>query len=263
MSTADAASRSAEPGPEPIHAALIMDGNGRWARRRDECRSEGHRVGAEGIRELVRAAPELGIEILTLFAFSADNWNRPPDEVEVILGLIERYLRSEAEQAAENGVRIQVIGCRDRLPASLLDAIRQAEEKTRHGSRLLLRLAVDYSARERILEAVREGARRGGVDADGFAELLGRVEHDGGPAPDVDLLIRTGGEQRLSDFLLWECAYAEFVFTETPWPDFGPDDLAAAIRDFRSRDRRFGRVPGDDSGAEAPETRTIPLEAAS
>jgi undecaprenyl diphosphate synthase len=200
-----------------LHVAIIMDGNGRWGTRRGLPRVAGHRAGAEAVRRAVTAAPDLGIGALTLFAFSADNWSRPAGEVSALMRLFARYLRSETPELTERGVRLSIIGRRDRLPPALCTAIVEAEHATAGGRRLDLRIAVDYSART----AIRTGTF----------------------IPDVDLLIRTGGEQRLSDFLLWECAYAELWFTASMWPDFTSADLAAALRDYRARDRRFGGLP--------------------
>ena len=197
-----------------LHVAIIMDGNGRWASRRGLSRGAGHRVGAEAVRRVVEAAPALGIGALTLFAFSSDNWKRPAGEVSSLMRLFARHLRTETPRCVQNGVRLRVVGRRDRLPGPLVDTIEKSEAATAAGQRLELRLAVDYSARAAI--------ERG--------QLL----------PDVDLLIRTGGEQRLSDFLLWESAYAELYFTATMWPDFGADDLSAALTWFHARERRFG-----------------------
>ncbi len=199
-----------------------MDGNGRWATRRGLPRAAGHRAGAEAVRRVVEAAPGLGIGALTLFAFSTDNWKRPAREVAALLRLFARYLRSETTRLLEQGVRLEVAGRRDRLPSLLVAAIAAAERATAGGTTLELRLAVDYSARAAI--------------------RAGRI------LPDVDLVIRTGGEQRLSDFLLWESAYAELYFTDTMWPDFGATDLAAAVRDFHSRQRRFGGLPETAAG---------------
>ena len=193
------------------------------------------------MRPVVEAAPDLGVGILTLYAFSSDNWQRPRREVDALLGLFRRYLLAETEELARNGVRLQVLGRRDRLPDPLVQAIEGAEGVTAGGDRLLLRLAVDYSSREALTAAARlcDPLHSGRED---LAQALGRVTHGGGPAMDVDLLVRTGGEQRLSDFLLWECAYAELHFTPTMWPDFTVEELAAAVREFRTRDRRFGRI---------------------
>jgi len=208
-----------------------MDGNGRWALARGLSRAEGHRAGVETIARVVEAAPDLGIGILTLFAFSADNWRRPAEEVDSLMRLLAHYLQDRTARLVDAGVRLEMIGRRDRLDAPLRTAIARAEEATAAGARLRLRMAVDYSARDAILGAVRSLKE---ISRDSLEKALG---------PPVDLLIRTGGERRLSDFLLWECAYAELVFTRTMWPDFCPEDLASAVREFRSRERRFGAVP--------------------
>lgn len=201
----------------PLHTAIVMDGNGRWAGRRRLPRAAGHRAGARTVRTIVEHAPALEIRTLTLFAFSADNWARPQQEVDTLMRLFESYLRTEAARCVAEGVKVNVIGRRDRLSPRLVSAIEAAESASVHGTTLELNLAVDYSSRDAI--------RRG--------ELL----------PDVDLLIRTGGELRLSDFLLWECAYAELVFTQRAWPDFTAADLTAAVTQFQNRDRRFGALP--------------------
>ena len=226
-----------------IHAAIIMDGNGRWASARGMPRPVGHRAGANVVRTIVEAAPSEGIRILTLYAFSSDNWRRPPAEVEGLMRLFRLHLLRETDRCIANGVRLTIIGRRDRIAEPLRRAIEGAEAATLGGRTLWLRIAVDYSARDRILRAA-EAARAidGPIDEARFATLLAAAP-DEQPAPDVDLLIRTGGEQRLSDFLLWECAYAELSFTQRFWPDFTVADLRAAIADFRTRDRRFGRVP--------------------
>ncbi len=222
-----------------MHVAVIMDGNGRWALRRGLPRSAGHHAGVDAIRRLVEAAPEVGIGTLSLFAFSSDNWARPAEEVQILMGLFARFLRDEAGPLKAHDVRLSVIGRRDRLPSEVMSAISAAEALTGRGARLHLRVAVDYSSRDTILEAARLG-RLDDPTRESFASRLG--EAHGAPAPDVDLLIRTGGEQRLSDFLLWESAYAELFFTTRMWPDFHEDDLAAAVADFRGRDRRFGAL---------------------
>ena len=231
-------------GAEPLHVAIIMDGNGRWATRRGRSRTAGHRAGATAVRRTVEAAPRLGIGTLTLYAFSSDNWQRPPVEVSALMRLFHAYLANEAARAAENGVRIEVIGRRDRLSPELLRAIEKAEATTAAGERLRLRIAVDYSARDAILFAadrLRALPAAPAIDRETFSRLLAGAIH-GTAAPDVDLLIRTGGEQRLSDFLLWECAYAELVFTDRMWPDFGAEDLQQAVENFHHRERRFGKV---------------------
>ena len=208
-----------------------MDGNGRWAEARGLPRAMGHPAGVEAVSRVVEAAPASGVGILTLFAFSSDNWRRPQPEVDALMRLMEGYLENETPRCLSNGVRLEVIGRRDRLRPELCAAIARAEAATAAGDRLWLRMAVDYSGREAILAAAR-----------GLTELS-REGLEGALGPPVDLLIRTGGERRLSDFLLWESAYAELVFSRTMWPDFTPADLAAAVRDFRGRERRFGAVP--------------------
>jgi undecaprenyl diphosphate synthase len=230
-----------------LHVAIIMDGNGRWAQARGLARTAGHRAGAEAVRRVVEAAPASGIGTLTLYAFSADNWRRPTREVSLLMRLLRRYLAAETEKLAERGVRLSVVGRRDRLTPALRAAIERAEAKTAGGRALRLRLAVDYSAREAILRAARvlnsERRSTSMVTREEFACLLGRALHDDAPARDVDLLIRTGGEQRVSDFLLWESAYAELYFTRRMWPDFTAGDLASAVAEFHGRERRFGCVP--------------------
>jgi undecaprenyl diphosphate synthase len=229
--------------PEGLHVAILMDGNGRWAASRGWARSEGHRAGVETVRRIARYAPKLDISTLTLYALSADNWQRPAGEIEALLGLLENFLRHDSAELASHGIRVRVIGRRDRLPASLVSAIETAECETARGRGLNLRIAVDYSARDSILRAACWMLSSLEVTQREFARRLGQVTHSGGPAPDVDLLIRTGGERRLSDFLLWECAYAELLFTPRMWPEFSTEDLEAALEEFGSRERRFGRLP--------------------
>ncbi len=216
-----------------LHAAIIMDGNGRWASTRSLPRVAGHRAGAEALRRTVEAAPDLGIGVLTVYAFSSDNWRRPQPEVSALMKMFHIYLRREQAKCIDNGVRVSVIGRRDRLPRLLLPVIDECESATAHGQKLHLRLAVDYSSRDAILAAAQ--ALQGAVTREALSDVLG--------PQDVDLLIRTGGEQRLSDFLLWECAYAELLFTPVMWPDFTASDLASAVGEFRSRERRFGALP--------------------
>lgn len=224
------------------HVAIIMDGNGRWATARGMPRAAGHRQGAEAVRRVVEAAPELGVDTLTLYAFSSDNWSRPPREVSALMRIFRTYLRSEVRKLAANGVRLSIIGRRDRLPLGMRAAMEHAEHTTAGGTRLHLRLAIDYSARDAIARAAALYVSTDALSREHFAELLANAYSPGGAgaARDVDLLIRTGGERRLSDFLLWECAYAELHFTDIMWPDFGADALAAALADFNSRERRFG-----------------------
>jgi len=220
----------------PIHAAIIMDGNGRWARERGLPRVAGHREGASAVRRVIEAAPDFGIGTLTLYAFSEDNWSRPEREVSALMKLLGHYLMQETKRCIETGVRLQAIGRRDRLPVQLVKLLEESERKTAGGKRLHLRLALDYSSRSAILQAAKQ--LNGAATEDGFSKLLG---------PDVDLLIRTSGEQRLSDFLLWECAYAELVFTQRMWPSFTREDLAACVEEFHRRERRFGGIqPAED-----------------
>jgi undecaprenyl diphosphate synthase len=221
--------------PQSIHVALIMDGNGRWAEQRSLPRAAGHVAGAEALRKIVEAAPSLGIATLTAYAFSSDNWKRPQPEVDALMELFARYLASETPRCLENQIRMSITGRRDRLPDSLLAAIDHAERTTRHGARLHLRLAIDYSARDAILYATQQAGGEH-LTRERFGELLGATWP-------VDLLIRTGGEQRLSDFLLWECAYAELMFIDRMWPDFDPHGLHRCLGAFASRQRRFGGVP--------------------
>jgi len=230
------------PSPK-LHVAILLDGNGRWAASHDLPRTEGHRAGVSAVRRIVRAAPSLGIGTLTLYAFSANNWERPTEEVASLLSLLENYLRGDADDFAGKGVRLRVIGRRDRIPASLVDAIESAERITAAGRALELRIALDYSSREAILRASCWMVSSLEVSDKEFARRLGRVTHAGGQASDVDLLIRTGGERRLSDFMLWECAYAELFFTPRMWPEFEAADLQAAVEDYLGRERRFGRLP--------------------
>jgi undecaprenyl diphosphate synthase len=216
-----------------LHAAIIMDGNGRWAAARGLPRAAGHRAGADALRRAVEAAPDLGIGTLTVYAFSSDNWQRPRAEVSTLMKMFHTYLRREQAKCVENGVRISVIGRRDRLPRMLLPVIDACQKATALGRQLHLRLAVDYSSRDAIVQAAVE--MQGKITRRDLSAALG--------AGDVDLLLRTGGEKRLSDFLLWECAYAELVFTPVMWPDFAASDLASAVEEFHSRERRFGAIP--------------------
>jgi undecaprenyl diphosphate synthase len=221
-----------------------MDGNGRWAERRGLPRSAGHKAGASAVERLVEAAPGAGIGVLTLYAFSSDNWNRPMPEVAALLRLFRNYLRRKRGRAMQNSVAVEVIGRRDRLPVPLLREIAETEAATAGGSRLRLRIAVDYSARDAILRAaLQAGEHPGELDRDRFAALLAQVDHGRPGVPPVDLLIRTGGEQRLSDFLLWESAYAELFFTDVMWPDFSPLHLEEILASYRARERRFGGLP--------------------
>ena len=234
---------TSQENPSGWHVGIIPDGNGRWAATRGLPRTAGHRAGVDAVRRVVAAAPRLGIGTLTIFAFSSDNWRRSPGEVRPLLHLIENYLREEIPNWVAHGVRLSVIGRRDRLPVALRATIQIAEDATAAGTKLHLRLAVDYSGRDAILRAACRMYTATEINRDAFARLLLGVNPDGRAAPDVDLVIRAGGEQRLSDFLLWECAYAELHFTPKLWPDFAAADLEAAMEDFHSRERTFGRLP--------------------
>jgi undecaprenyl diphosphate synthase len=227
--------------PSGLHLGVIMDGNGRWADRQGLSRSAGHQAGADAVRRVVEAAPGAGVAILTLFAFSSDNWRRPAVEVAWLMRLFREYLRSETARCVTDGVRLEVIGRRDRLGVALLRAVEAAEIATSGGTRLRLRIAIDYSGRDAILRAA-QCLRPGMTGRESFGRLVAIVDHSS-PVPELDLLIRTGGERRLSDFLLWEAAYAELFFTDLMWPEFGPEALRTAIQDFASRERRFGGLP--------------------
>ncbi|OZC02267.1 polyprenyl diphosphate synthase [Rubricoccus marinus] len=232
-----------------LHVALVMDGNGRWAEQRGLPRTEGHRAGVEAVRRVVRAAPASGVTTLTLYAFSSDNWKRPRAEVTALMGLFGLGLRREVPELKASGVRLTAIGRRDRLPGTIRSALARAEWETRHGTRLHLRLALDYSSRDALCRAATDlasGARAASPEAcavtrEDMEAALGRALHpDGVDACPVDLFVRTSGERRLSDFLLWELAYAELLFLALPWPDVTGETLADAVADFRSRQRRFG-----------------------
>jgi undecaprenyl diphosphate synthase len=229
--------------PPALHVAIITDGNGRWATSRGLPRSAGHRAGAEASRAIIEAAPKLGIHTLTLFALSSANWARPSAEVSGILRLVHEYLLAETSRCMENGIRISVLGRRDRIPLTLRQTISDSEAATQRGTRLHLRLAIDYSAREAIYLAACRYYKVTELSPDSFGDTLSEVLRGG--STDVDLLIRTGGEQRLSDFLLWECAFAEFIFLEKRWPDFTAADLVDALEEFSRRQRTRGSLPKD------------------
>ena len=229
------------PAYQGIHVGVIMDGNGRWAAMRGMPRTAGHRAGVRTARQIVEAAVRADVGTLTLYAFSADNWSRPTPEVGALMRLLRRALLTESKRCLQNGVRLSIIGRRDRLPSALVSTINEAEALTATGRNLHLRVAVDYSARESLMRAAALAAEP--QNRDKFARLLAQVDHDPFPVRDVDLLVRTGGEQRLSDFLLWECAYAELFFTPKMWPDFSESDFAKVLHDFSERERRFGGVP--------------------
>lgn len=237
-----------------LHVAIIMDGNGRWATQRRLPRVAGHRAGVAAVRRVVEHAPPLGIRVLTLYAFSSDNWARPPQEVQSIFWIIRAFLRLECERLCQQGARLEVIGRRDRIPPPLLREIERTECATAHGSSLHLRIAIDYSGQMSIAAAVAESVgqtlREQPLLPDHMRAMISHALTAG--SGNVDLLIRTGGEQRLSDFLLWESAYAELVFTPRMWPDFDESDLAGALGDFNHRERRFGAIPAAAPVASTP-----------
>jgi undecaprenyl diphosphate synthase len=232
--------------PRSLHVAIISDGNGRWATARGLPRSAGHRAGAEAARQIIQAAPQLGIHTLTLFALSSANWKRPALEVHAILRLLHEYLLVETTHCIDEGVRLTVIGRRDRLPVNLRQAISDSEVATAGGTRLHLRLAIDYSAREAIYHAACRFYKVTELSPESFSSVLSEVLRGG--STEVDLLIRTGGEQRLSDFLLWECAFAEFVFLAKRWPDFSVADLKNTLVEFGHRERTRGALPDAVAG---------------
>jgi len=230
-----------------LHVAIIMDGSGRWATARGLARSEGHRAGRAAARRVIEAATHCDIRTLTLFTFSSDNWRRPAPEVAGLLRIFEGFFAFDVRAFVPQGVRISVVGRRDRLPASLLAAIEEVEVASRACRGLEVRFALDYSGRGAILRAARNLPKTHDISAAAFTRLV-TEETAGKPVPDIDLLIRTGGELRLSDCPLWEIAYAELFFTPCLWPDFGPAELEAAIQEFRTRDRRFGQIPVELAG---------------
>lgn len=229
----------------PVHVAIIMDGNGRWAKARGLPRTAGHKRGAEAVRAAVKGAAELGISYLTLFGFSAENWKRPQGEVRDLMGLLRLYLRSEIQELHANGVRLKVVGDRQRLDRDIVDLIENAEKKTAANGKLTVVLALSYGGRQELVLAARrlaEDAAAGrlapqAIDERIFAERLLTTG-----IPDPDLLIRTSGEKRISNFLLWQCAYAEMVFLDVLWPDFSKAHLEQAVRDFHGRERRYGAI---------------------
>ena len=227
-----------------MHIAIIMDGNGRWALRRRLPRTFGHRAGADAVNTVVEAAARRRIGTLTLYAFSAANWQRPTGEVSGLFALFKRHLQTQTARCIEQSIRLSVIGRRDRLSPDLLALIQSSEQATEHCSGMRLRIAVDYSAQHSLVEVCRRMLPGEPLDRPQFVERLAEVDHSV-PVPEVDLLIRTGGEKRLSDFLLWECAYAELHFVDCMWPDFDARALDAALEEYASRHRRFGAIEED------------------
>ncbi len=237
----------ASDGTQGLHVAIIMDGNGRWAKARGLPRIAGHRRGADALREIVRACPGLGVRYLTIYAFSSENWKRPAGEIDDLMGLLRVYLRREVSELNGEGVSIRFIGDRSRLSKDINALISESEERTRHNARLTLTVALNYGGRQEILDAARaiaQGVREGTLDPAEIGEELFGDHLDTCGIPDPDLLIRTSGEQRLSNFLLWQSAYTELVFTATLWPDFTRSHLEAAIQEFQGRERRYGGTGG-------------------
>jgi len=230
----------------PDHVAIIMDGNGRWARERHLPRTFGHRAGMKAVREVVEGAIEAGVKVLSLFAFSQENWQRPPAEVSALMQLLEEYIARETSELAGRGVRVRVLGDLQRLSPTAAAAVAHVVERTADNDRLVLNLFISYGGRAELVEAARRVARdvvEGRLSADAIDEdAIGARLYTAG-CPDPDLLIRTSGEQRISNFLLWQLAYTELVISPVLWPEFGRQQLFDALREYQRRDRRFGRVP--------------------
>lgn len=232
-----------------LHVAIIMDGNGRWAKRRGMPRALGHRAGVNALKRTVEAAPRLGVGVLTVFGFSTENWSRPPQEVSELMGLLKAYLESDLERLAREGVRVRIIGRRTGLAPDVQDIIERAERRTAQNAKFVLQVAFNYGGRADITDAARafaQAVERGEAKAADLDEAAfeGLLSTASAPAP--DLIVRTSGEQRISNFLIWECAYAELVFQDVLWPDYGPEALSAAIAEYRGRDRRYGGIAADD-----------------
>ncbi len=229
-------------GEGPRHVAIIMDGNGRWAKRRGLPRALGHREGVQALKRTIEAAPKLGVQCLTVFGFSTENWSRPEDEVSDLMGLVRTYVASDLTRLEKAGVRLRVLGRREGLPADIADIIVRAESQTAHNDRFLLQVAFNYGGRADLVDAARRHAERllAGETVEPLSERTLEAGLATAGSPPLDLIVRTSGEQRLSNFLLWESAYAELVFQDILWPDYGPEALADAIEAYRRRERRFG-----------------------
>jgi undecaprenyl diphosphate synthase len=244
----DRSLRDLEGPASGLHVAIIMDGNGRWAKARGLPRALGHRAGVAALRRTVEGAADLGIERLTVFGFSTENWRRPPREVSELMGLLKAYFQSDIDRLAREGVRVRIVGRRTGLDPDILEIVERAEVRTAGNHRFHLQVAFNYGGQADIVDAARAFAQRvqdGLARASDLDESLFEAYLSTAPAPAPDLIIRTSGEQRISNFLLWECAYAELVFQPVYWPDYGPDHLKAAIAEFQSRERRYGAVTGE------------------
>lgn len=236
MAVAEAQERiAAGTGKMPRHVAIIMDGNGRWAKKRMLPKAMGHKRGVETVRNIVRAAGELGLETLSLYAFSSENWKRPEDEISDLMGLMRDFIKSDLDEFASNNVRLKIIGNYKALAPDIVEMLEESIARTSQNSRTTLAVALNYGAQDEIVRAARAAAAMGEISAASIEANL-----DTADLPPLDLLIRTSGEQRLSNFMLWQAAYAEFWFTETLWPDFNKDELAAALNAFARRERRYG-----------------------
>ncbi len=243
------AAQSARADDQSLHVAIIMDGNGRWAKQRGMPRALGHRAGVAALRRTVEGAADLGIKRLTVFGFSTENWSRPETEVNELMGLLKAYFHSDLARLERDGVRVRIVGRRTGLQRDILDMVEQAEARTAHNTRFHLQVAFNYGGRADIADAARrfaEAVERGEMRAAEMTEAVFQQHLSTASAPPPDLIIRTSGEQRLSNFLLWECAYAELIFQDVYWPDYGPDHLKAALAEFATRERRYGGAAIDD-----------------
>ncbi|MES2033021.1 MAG: polyprenyl diphosphate synthase [Pseudomonadota bacterium] len=237
------------PSDGPLHVAIIMDGNGRWAKQRGLPRTFGHREGVKALRRVVEGAPDLGVETLTVFGFSTENWRRPVAEVSELMNLLRTYVESDLEKLTREGVRVKILGRREGLKPDVLEIVERAERRTAHNSRFLLQVAFNYGGRADIADAARrfaEEVEQGRARAADLDETVFAARLAGAGTPDPDIIVRTSGELRLSNFLLWESAYAELVFQDVFWPDYSTDHLKAAITEFRARERRYGGAPSND-----------------
>jgi len=252
LQNANMAAFGGSNGVVPNHVAIIMDGNGRWAQARGLPRTQGHRKGVEAVRAAVRAAGELGVKTLTLFSFSSENWSRPPEEVNDLMGLIKLFIRRDLADLHKENVRVCIIGARENIPGDIMPLLEEAENLTRHNTATRLVIAFNYGARDEITRSVREIAAkvaRGELSPDDISAGVVENHLDTAEWSDPELIIRTSGEQRLSNFLMWQAAYSEFVFLDCLWPDFDKAQFQSALNTYYSRDRRFGGVETAQAGA--------------